>query len=61
MQCPPTVKLELYSWAKAFGTNHTNLCLQAFDSVVDLVEYHKGEPLVLKSGGETTLKYECPP
>jgi len=34
--------------------------LQSFDTVVDLVEYHKAEPLVLKSGGETTLKFECP-
>lgn len=32
----------------------------AFDAVDELVEYHKKEPLHLKSGGETTLKYECP-
>ena len=34
--------------------------LQAFASVVDLVQFHKREPLVLKSGGKTTLRYECP-
>ena len=33
---------------------------QAFDTVMDLVSHHKRDPLHLKSGGETVLKYECP-
>jgi fyn-related kinase len=32
----------------------------AFASVVELVNFHKREPLVLKSGGNLTLRYECP-
>jgi hypothetical protein len=32
----------------------------AFASVVELVNYHRTEPLVLRSGGEVTLRYECP-
>ena len=36
------------------------VCVQVFDTVMELVEYHKVEPLHLKSGGETTLKFECP-
>ncbi|CAI8011174.1 Lymphocyte cytosolic protein 2 [Geodia barretti] len=31
-----------------------------FASVVELVNYHKEEPLVLKSGGNVMLRYECP-
>ena len=36
------------------------VCVQVFDTVMELVEYHKVEPLHLKSGGKTTLKFECP-
>lgn len=32
----------------------------AFDTVMDLVSHHKREPLHLKSGGDTVLRYECP-
>lgn len=32
----------------------------AFETVMDLVAHHKHEVIKLKSGGETTLKYECP-
>lgn len=32
----------------------------AFSDVVELVNFYKVEPVVLKSGGSTPLKYECP-
>ncbi|XP_064381897.1 uncharacterized protein LOC135330878 isoform X2 [Halichondria panicea] len=32
----------------------------AFDTVIALVEFHKKEPLHLKSGGDSVLKFECP-
>lgn len=38
-----------------------NTCFpQAFETVMELVARHRHEPIHLKSGGETTLKYECP-
>ncbi len=36
------------------------ILLQAFDTVIALVEFHKKEPLHLKSGGDSVLKFECP-
>lgn len=33
---------------------------QPFATVVDLVNHHKRNPLVLKSGGDLKLLYECP-
>ena len=33
---------------------------QPFTTVLDLVNHHKKHPLVLKSGGELKLLYECP-
>lgn len=34
--------------------------MQAFDTLMELVSSHRHEPIHLKSGGETTLKYDCP-
>jgi hypothetical protein len=31
-----------------------------FPTVVELVQYFQKEPVVLKSGGSTPLKFECP-